>query len=70
MVRRMKLEIDGMSCQHCVHAVRSALEDLDGVEVRDVAIGTAELSVDSSKSDAAKIEAAVAEEGYQVREIS
>ena len=27
----MKLKIEGMSCEHCVAAVREALTDVDGV---------------------------------------
>lgn len=55
-----------MSCQHCVHAVRTALEALDGVEIEDVQIGSADVDVDSSKVSTTEIERAVAEEGYQV----
>ena len=35
---RTTLEIDGMTCGHCVAAVRKALQSLDGVEVEQVAI--------------------------------
>src|SRR5918912_549226 len=32
-MERMTLKIDGMSCGHCVKAVKSALEGIDGVAV-------------------------------------
>ena len=35
------LQITGMSCDHCVSAVRSALEGVSGAEVREVEIGRA-----------------------------
>lgn len=40
------LSIDGMSCEHCVKLVREALDDLDGVTVENVEIGTATVSYD------------------------
>ena len=62
----MKLEIEGMSCQHCVHAVRVALEALEGVTVNDVTIGSAEISVDGPVAPSDQITKAIAEEGYTV----
>ncbi|MBT8400895.1 MAG: cation transporter [Rhodothermia bacterium] len=66
MEGKMKLEIDGMSCQHCVHAVRTALEGLEGVVVTDVQIGSAEVAIDPSRVNRTEVERSVAEEGYQV----
>jgi copper chaperone CopZ len=43
------LEIDGMSCQMCVKHVTSALQDLEGVHVRNVSVGSAEVEVDPSQ---------------------
>lgn len=40
-MERMPLAIDGMSCSHCVAAVRGALEELDGVRAESVMIGNA-----------------------------
>lgn len=59
------LEISGMSCGHCVHAVKSALESLDGVRVEDVRIGSAVVDVDESVADDVLREA-VDEEGFPV----
>ena len=67
MERRLEqLTIDGMTCSHCVAAVRSALERIPGVEVDEVVIGHVRLSYDPQLADRATIEAAVAGEGYQV----
>ena len=60
------LQIDGMSCGHCVKAVRQALDDLDGVEVRNVEIGTAEVRYDPAAVDPAQIDEAIDEAGYTV----
>ncbi len=58
------LTIDGMSCQHCVRAVREALEAVPGVTVSRVEIGSAEVSYDPSQSSSDAIAAAVSDAGY------
>ncbi|MGH7713396.1 MAG: heavy-metal-associated domain-containing protein, partial [Gemmatimonadaceae bacterium] len=40
-VDEIRLEIDGMSCGHCVASVRTALATVPGVQVADVSIGQA-----------------------------
>ena len=40
-MERLRLEIDGMTCDHCVRAVATALRALPGVAVEEVAIGRA-----------------------------
>lgn len=61
------LTIGGMSCGHCVAAVRTALENVDGVEVEDVRIGEARVAYDPSQTDRTALAAALAEEGYPVQ---
>lgn len=58
------LTIGGMSCQHCVRAVREALEAVPGVTVSRVEIGSAEVSYDPSQSSSDAIAAAVSDAGY------
>ena len=62
----LELEISGMSCGHCVHAVKSALEELDGVEVRKVEIGSATVEYDPARASRDAIESAIEDAGYQV----
>lgn len=59
------ITISGMSCGHCVTAVRKALTGVDGVVVQDVQIGTATVGVDSPAALAAA-ESAVEDAGYDV----
>ena len=61
---RITLEIEGMSCGHCIHAVREALAELSGVEVESVSIGSASIAFDESRSSMATILDAVADAGY------
>ena len=44
--RLKSLEIVGMSCGHCVKAVTMALQDLPGVDVKDVKVGQALIDAD------------------------
>ena len=62
------LTIEGMSCDHCVRAVRHALEEMPGVEVRDVRIGSAEIGYDPATISPETIADAIEEEGYTVVE--
>ena len=66
-MQRVTLRIDGMSCGHCVRAVRSALEGVDGVRVEDVTVGSAVVAYDPARADPERIARAVAEEGYAAR---
>ena len=62
-----KLKIEGMSCQHCVKAVDTALSDVPGVDrVVAVRLDEGEAEVEGSADTNALI-AAVAEEGYEAR---
>ena len=58
------LQIDGMSCGHCVARVEKALSKLDGVSVRRVAIGSAEIDHDPARAPFARIREAIDDAGY------
>jgi len=60
------LTIDGMSCSHCVAAVTQALSSLDGVTVREVAVGRAVVDVDASRVTPAQVAAAVDDAGFRL----
>jgi len=58
-MERLNLTIEGMSCEHCVRAVRGRLERTEGVKV-----GSAVLEYDPGKTNVDEIEGAIADEGY------
>jgi copper chaperone CopZ len=58
------IAIQGMSCGHCVAAVKGALARLDGVQVQDVKIGSAQVAYDPAAVTPEQISAAIADEGY------
>jgi copper ion binding protein len=62
----LELEISGMSCGHCVNAVKSALQELDGVDVRKVEIGSATVDYDPARTSRDAIVGAIEDAGYQV----
>ena len=63
-MQNLTLRIDGMSCGHCVARVEKALSKLDGVSVRRVAIGSAEIDYDPSRITFAGIREAIDDAGY------
>jgi copper chaperone len=65
-MRSETLAIEGMSCDHCVRAVRGALEGLSGVTVRRVEVGRAEVDYDEQKVRRDALVSALEEEGYKV----
>lgn len=66
--RTETIKIQGMSCGHCVAAVRSVLDDLPGVQVEDVAMGSAQIRYDPSTITHEQINDAIDAEGYAVIE--
>lgn len=58
------LHISGMSCGHCLNAVRNALAGAAGVELRSVQMGRAELDYDPVVTTPAQIAELVTEAGY------
>jgi copper chaperone CopZ len=61
----MRIEIAGMHCQACVARVRKALEKVEGAQVREVEIGSAQVDLDASRQNEAL--QAIEEAGYQPR---
>ena len=60
-------QVKGMSCGHCVAAVRDELRKLEGVSEVDVDLGTGAVTVASTAPlDADTVRAAVDEAGYEV----
>jgi copper chaperone len=63
-MERLNLTIEGMTCDHCVRAVRGRLEQTPGVKVDDVRVGSAVLEYDPAATNVDDIEEAIADEGY------
>lgn len=63
-----EFKISGMSCGHCVRAVRQALEGVPGVEVSAVAIGSAVVQHDPAVASVGAIVDALSDAGYEASE--
>ena len=63
-MQSVHLTIEGMSCGHCVAHVRRALESVEGVQVRTVEIGSADVELDAAKATAERVAEAVTDAGY------
>ena len=62
-----RVRVDGMSCQHCVRAVFTALTAVEGIARADVSIGAIEIEHDG-RATIEKIREAVEVAGYRVVE--
>jgi copper chaperone len=60
----IQFNIPQMSCGHCAHAVKEAVQEVDPQAKVDVDLATKQVNVES-QADRAKIVAALAEAGYQ-----
>jgi len=65
-VKSELLKISGMNCQHCVMSVREELENIDGLDVIDVQIGSAQVAYDEEKVDRNSIREAIDEAGFRL----
>ena len=57
------LKVNGMTCMHCVGAVKKALEQVPGVETAEVSLEKAQAVV-TGDADMQAMVAAIKEEGY------
>ena len=64
-MQTIHLSITGMSCGHCVARVSKTLSSLDGLEVKDVRIGSADLRFDPERRSVEEILEAVRDAGYE-----
>jgi len=66
---KLVLNVEGMSCNHCVNSIKKAVEDIDGVISVDVNLDkktvTVEYNQDKAKAD--YIKEAIEDEGYIVK---
>jgi copper ion binding protein len=65
-MKTQEFVIEGMSCGHCVMAVRKELSRLDNVKIDDVQIGKAKVEFDETKIQENRIINAIKEAGYKV----
>ena len=65
-MRDLHIEIVGMTCDHCVNAVKNRLAATPGVSVKDVKVGSADIRLDETRTSMEAVEDAISDEGYTV----
>ena len=68
-MERVTLDINGMTCGHCVRSVDGAPKELAGVTVEQVKVGQATVSFDPAAVSTSRIAQAIESEGYGVTAI-
>jgi copper chaperone len=62
----LRFAVPGMTCGHCVAAVRGEIEKIPGVHTVDVDLETKAVVVTGAAVDPAAVAAAVDEAGYEL----
>ncbi|MEK7710340.1 MAG: heavy metal-associated domain-containing protein [Planctomycetota bacterium] len=71
MNRRLRIQITGMHCDHCVRAVEEALSSAPGVRECRVEIGSAEVTFDDAAAKKSDLPAVIRRAGkFDVASIS
>ncbi|MGE5313702.1 MAG: heavy-metal-associated domain-containing protein [Acidobacteriota bacterium] len=65
-MKTQRLNIEGMSCGHCVMALKKELSKIEGVTIKAAEVGSAELEVDETRVTPEVLRAAVEEAGYSL----
>lgn len=64
MNKTIELDITGMTCDHCVHAITTAVKDVPGVSGAEVSLEGKSAVISGDSFDVQKILDAIEEEGY------
>lgn len=71
---QIDLRIEGMSCGHCVAAVKQALESVPGTTVDDVRVGSARVTIPAGgaggESAQSRLTDALDDAGYSAQVVS
>ncbi|MEK8128084.1 copper ion binding protein [Paenibacillus filicis] len=63
----VQLQVEGMSCNHCVNSVEKALQTIGASGKVDLAAKSVSIDYDDSKLSVAKLKEAIEEQGYDVK---
>ena len=66
-MQKIHLAIEGMSCGHCVSRVRRTLQEIEGVRVTSVDVGSAAAEFDPARTTADALARAVTDAGFDAR---
>lgn len=66
---KIVLNVEGMSCNHCVNSIKSAVGDIDGVTNVDVSLEDKTVTVEYNpdKVKVGHIKITIEDEGYSIK---
>ncbi len=64
MMKEEALSIQGMSCNHCVMALRKEFTKIPGLEIESVEVGRALIRYDDADVKPSRVKGAVEEAGF------
>lgn len=66
---QVTIQVDGMSCSHCVNAVEGALKKLPGVNAASVSLDNDNVAVEYEEGQVSleKMKEAIEDQGYDVK---
>jgi copper chaperone CopZ len=59
-----RIPVKGMSCQHCVARVKTAVERLAGARVDAISVGEVSVAIDPQRASRQEVLAAIRSAGY------
>lgn len=65
-MKELTLNVEGMSCNHCVNSVEGALKNVGANGKVDLASNTVKVEFDENKITVEQIKEAIEEQGYDV----
>jgi copper chaperone len=60
------LQVEGMSCQHCVNSIEGALKEIGAAGKVNLASNTVDVSYDENRISIEAVKEAIEEQGYDV----
>ncbi|KKO55223.1 copper ion binding protein [Paenibacillus sp. DMB20] len=63
---QITLNVEGMSCNHCVNSIEGALKEIGMTGKVDLTAGTVTVEYDESKATVEQIKETIEEQGYDV----
>ncbi|MBD0383159.1 copper ion binding protein [Paenibacillus sedimenti] len=68
-MQNITLNVEGMSCGHCVNSIEGALKEIGAKGRVDLASKTVAIEFDESKLKLDAIKEAIEDQGYDVKEV-
>jgi copper chaperone len=60
------LQVNGMSCQHCVNSIEKAVKEIGGSDSVDLKSNTVTVEYDENKLSLDAVKEAIEEQGYDI----